>query len=172
MKYKTSPKLSRWVCAAHLTICLPKCDLVSLEAIWSGASLRSSGPSPAAAWFFVSLPVLPCAVQETNARLLVRLQCFDLHFQMEPEVPRHVEKTKPNFCNLQERCLRIIQIYFYMLFFFFFDRIVTSIKQKSINTRQKIRIADIYFFLILLTFSSPKDIDKASSDLSGRGFDS
>lgn len=118
MKYKTSPKLSRWVCAAHLTICLPKCDLVSLEAIWSGASLRSSGPSPAAAWFFVSLPVLPCAVQETNARLLVRLQCFDLHFQMEPEVPRHVEKTKPNFCNLQERCLRIIQIYFYMLFFF------------------------------------------------------
>lgn len=94
---------------------------MSLEAIWSDESLRRSGPSPAAARFSVSLPVLPCAVQETNACLLVGLQCFDLHVQMEPEVLRHTEKTKGNFCNLQERCKKNNRnVFLYAGCFFFF----------------------------------------------------
>lgn len=51
---------------------------------------------------------------------------------------------------------------------------MTSIKQKSLKHQQKIRIADTFlkiitlFKKIFLIFSSPKEIDKAFSDLSGR----
>lgn len=94
---------------------LQKCDLVPLEVRWSDDFLPGSGCRPVTARLFVRLPVLPASIQERNASLLVGLQCFDVRFQMEPEAPRHVGRTKPNFYNVQERCLRIIKACSYML---------------------------------------------------------
>lgn len=121
-----------------------KRDLMPLEESWSDEFLWSSGGRPGTASAFVSLPVLPGSVQERNASLLVGLLRFDVLFQMEPEVPRHVGKTKPNFYNLQERCLRRIEASTCWPLFLWKH---CNFKQKHIQrTEQEIRIADIFFF--------------------------
>lgn len=125
-----------------------KRDLMPLEESWSDEFLWSSGGRPGTASAFVSLPVLPGSVQERNASLLVGLLRFDVLFQMEPEVPRHVGKTKPNFYNLQERCLRRIEASTCWPLFLWKH---CNFKQKHIQrTEQEIRIADIFFFFFFL----------------------
>lgn len=116
MEHKTRPEVVQvGLCSLPKLNSLQSHDPVPLGVSGSAEFLQHPGSRAVTACLFVSLPVLPASVQERNASLLLGLQAFDVCFQMEAEEARHAEKTNPNFCNLQERCLRRIEAYSCML---------------------------------------------------------